>query len=621
MKRVIVFTVFIALLLGFTVKARTDDSYSGDISIMGRYVDDNDKMTKIGEYEERWSGAEAEINLNLQDFKFNGFFKDDDDWGAKLNLDIKRLLKIDGEIDRMFHYMGHEIPFPEGYPDYTDGFQIGSAPPYDHVVGNEAGSLNYNTSTGSGTGAGHKIVRFTDLNVGKDYYLRITRSAFSGSINIPSLPGLKLLYDFHRYTKTGHRQMYYMGSKCATCHVYTYGRDIDEESNTFKAGFRVTRKVWGFEYFHEVKTFEDNGNVHNFFPDPVHKPDSTANPFLGEVFYDENDHLSVNTTPDVKKNTDVLKFYLKGLPLYSKLVLSYVHSSVKSEHDDDALPDIMDANNDYNQEREDLTPDFDAFSVSFSSRPVKNLAVNAKYRHYSIDADNVNIVLYPVSPTTAGNPYGNPAQYPYKSDYVLDRSVDEYKLSFSYLLFSKYSISFGWEREDIDRDSKQMNSQNPNDPSFPNSPFTEDYDDTTTDTFFANFKGKLLKNLSFRFSFEYENVDDPFEFEKAKCPSGGNIRCTYDTWQYYRKLVGSADPEDSYTWKLSLTFTPTTSTIFGIHGKYSDQDNDKADWSKDDLSLGANLNLQPTKRFAFNIGYEYQRIKTETPVTVPIFDG
>ncbi len=636
MRRIGFIAVLLAFLLVFSVRpVKADDGAEkpkGSISVLGRYVDDDDSMTEIGEYEERWSGVESEVNFDYKTFKFEGFFKDDDDWGGKFRFDAKRIFQMKGDVNRMFHYMGHEVPFPEGYPNYTDGFNLESSPwVYDDVVANEGGSLNYTTNAGSGTGAGHKAVQFTDLNVGKDYYMRITRYATSGTFHVPTLPGLKLFYDFHRYEKSGHRQEYYMGGKCATCHIYTYGREIDERTNTFKAGFRLTRRLWGLEYYHEWKDFEDDAKPHNFYPDPVHHPQMGVNPFKGEVLYDENNLLSANTTPDVEKGTHVVKFYLKGLPLYSKLVMSYVHSHIKSEHDDDAFPDLMSSGGNYDEEREDLTPNFDAFFISLTSRPLRNLTVNARYRYYSIDADNTDVTLSPVDPSAVwplckklGSdpyPYGDPGHYTYKSDYVLDRDVNEFRFALSYIFSRKYTLSFGWEREDIDRDSKQMNSQNPLDPSFPDAPYTESYDDTTTDSFFVNLNGRPFEKLSFKFSFRYDNTDDPFEFEKAKCPSDGSIPCTYDTWQYLRRLVGSADPEDSYTWKLSLNFTPTKSLILGFNGRYSDQDNDDADWDKDILSLGANLNFQPTEKLTFNLGYEYQKIETKTPAVVPIFDG
>ena len=217
--------------------------------------------------------------------------------------------------------------------------------------------MSYTTSTGSGTGAGHKIVQFTDLNVGKNYHLRITRYVTSGIFHVPTLPGLKLFYNFNRYEKFGYRQMYYMGGKCAACHIYTYGRRINDRTNTLKLGLRITRKLWGLEYYYEYKDFEDKAKPHKFYPDPVHHPQLGANPFLGEVFYDENNSLYANTSPDVYKYTYVVKFYLKGLPFYSKLVASYVYSNIKSEYDD-AGYELMSSGGVYNKKRENLSPIF-----------------------------------------------------------------------------------------------------------------------------------------------------------------------------------------------------------------------------------------------------------------------
>ncbi len=633
--------IFLSLILCFSFFARAESiKPTGSVSIFGIYTDendrlDNDKMSALGEYEEWWSGGEGNIKLDFDSLKFEGYVRDDYDWFANLKFDAKRMFQFKGSVNRMFHYFGHEIPFPEGYPDYTDGFKIEYQGTYNwvynDVIANEAGSFNYATSAGSGTGAGGKIVRYTDLNVGKNYHIRITRYATSGIFHVPTLPGLKLFYDFNRYEKFGYRQMYYMGSKCATCHVYTYGRRINDRTNTLKLGLRITRKLWGLEYYYEYKDFEDKAKPRSFYPDEVHHPVKGANPFLGEVFYDENNLLYANTNPDVYKYTHVAKFYLKGLPFYSKLVASYVYSSIKSEYDDDAGYELMSSGGNFDKERENLSPYFYAFLISLTSRPLDNLTINAKYRYYSIDADNVDITLYPVNATAAwplcstlgGDPYpyGNPAHYTYKSDYVLDRDVNEVKLALSYIWKSKYTFSLGWEMENINRSSKQMNSQNPLDPNFPDSPYTKNYEDTTTNSVFLNFNGKPFKNLSFRFSFRYDYTDDPFEFKKAKCPSGGTKASTYDVWQYYRKLIGSADPENSYTTRLSLDFTPIKNLILGFNGKYIYQDNDDADWDKYIISVGANLTYQLTEKLTFNLGYEYQNIDTETPAVVPIFDG
>jgi len=655
MKRFVFLSIFLflSLILCFSFFARAESiKPTGSVSVFGIYTDendrlDNDKMSALGEYEEWWSGGEGNIKLDFDSLKFEGYVRDDYDWFANLGFDAKRMFQFKGSVNRMFHYFGHEIPFPEGYPDYTDQFKFYNSgkgwwsPPYDDVIANEYHGFKYYVGSDNGTGAGDKIVRFTDLNVGKNYYIRITRYATSGIFHVPTLPGLKLFYDFNRYEKFGHRQMYYMGSKCATCHIYTYGRRINERSNTLKLGLRVTRKLWGLEYYYEYKDFEDKAKPHSFNPDKVHHPaNENANPFLGIVFYDENNLLYANTSPDVYKYTHVVKFYLKGLPLYSKLVASYVYSNIKSEYDDDAGYDLMSSGGNFDKERESLSPHFYAFLVSLTSRPLNNLTVNAKYRYYSIDADNVDVTLYPVDPSAAWpdptcspitgtcsctgiqtHPYGDSAHYTYHSYYVLDRDVNEVKLALSYILKSKYVVSLGWEMENINRSSKQMNSQNPLDPNFPDSPYMESYDDTTTNSVFLNFNGKPFKKLSFRFSFRYDYTDDPFEFEKAKCPSDGDKCYIYDTWQYYRKLIGSADPENSYTTKLSLDFTPTKNLILGFNGRYSYQDNDDADWDKYILSLGTNLIFQLTEKLTFNLGYEYQNINTETPAVVPIFDG
>jgi len=84
---------------------------------LGLYTDendrlDNDKMSALGEYEEWWSGGEGNIKLNFDSLKFEGYVRDDYDWFANLKFDAKRMFQFKGSVNRMFHYLGHEIPFP-----------------------------------------------------------------------------------------------------------------------------------------------------------------------------------------------------------------------------------------------------------------------------------------------------------------------------------------------------------------------------------------------------------------------------------------------------------------------------------------------------------------------------
>ncbi len=709
MKRTLAF--LLAFFLVVPLSLRAGEKLKGEISFMPYHVEEDDSQVKVREYESEDVENSVEVKAKIEkgSFGFDVHFVDDEDWDAKMHFGLQRFFKVEAFGSKMPHYYGHEIPFPEGYPNYTtvrfDRFVIVNKPNIDRLpdnggagtpwagkpffrdvtgdgledfagmtkggraplvfvndIANEKAGKAFGWNDANGNGIvdagdgkyGGKHVQYTDLSVGDDYAITRTKFGADAEMNIPAVAGMKIFMNFHAETKEGTRQAYFMSSKCAACHINTYGREINELTKSFKAGLRITRKFWGFEYYHQKKDFTDSASPFVATFDPVGHPvtggyaspnlgvlrgvlANTGIDFKGRVLYGDGDQLPVNVTPDVQKTLDVFKLYLRGLPFYSKLLLSYVTTNTESQRDKDAPADI------YN--REDINSDFDAFSAKLTARPLKGLKLSFRFRHYEVDPDTVVVDLYnlnsrkyatvdhngdgvpdmvngwltigktpfgfaPVLEPMKNDPLYANGYYHYVSDYVLDRDVDEYGISLSYILFGKYTLNLSWDREDIDRGGKSYQA-----PGY-------DYDDTTVDTYTFSIGGNLLsKKVSARFTFKYDNIDDPFGLDAMKAPNGGCTGDIYDAWQASRILHGSADPEDVYTYKLNLTIQPFENLVLNLYGKYSDQDNDKADWDKDVLALGFMATASIGKRVTFNFGYDYQNIQTDAVLTTGLFDG
>ena len=408
-----------------------------------------------------------------------------------------------------------------------------------------------------GAGIGNFVVRSTDHDPGTEYSttngLLNTDVSFAVNKNVEFFVGHKMVM------RDGIHQGLTM-SHCANCHVESYGRKLDQTTNTLAAGARVNAGRFTADYTYENRTFEENAATPTkVFDNAVH-PVTLADVFLSRVQYDDGSGpLTFDLFPKFTKQTNTVRAAY-ALPGDGALSGNFTHASSFNDH-------------------AGFGSDFTGGHARVTIPLGKRAYLKALFRKYEIETESVFVdVVEPITPAgpAAGLTYAQqyPAMLPldYYTESAEVRSPTEMALELAFRPGKRSSINLGYEYEEVTRHEFAVEK-------------------TTTNLFKASAYWRPDKTLSLRARYEQAMISDPFaNINGAKpaalqlVPTPGGLPFGPQSLQYFemynsRMANLSGLPTDTIFLEGTATWSPSQMFTVSAHYRYRDQQNDELNYS------------------------------------------
>ena len=612
-RKICVLLTVLAFLGGFSLQvwAQDDGDTEFDVEVgVGYHITDyNGYPGKIGEYQVldhhstgpdlHFSGTAQNKDLYLN---FDGRYHENNDHEYHFNGDYRRILKQDFSYDRFQHWLDH------------DGLNNLSA-----------------TSMGGGGKYGPKTSH-EDFDAGKDYIIKCSEEKSDTVINLPFSKGAQLNVNYRRQIREGHRQALTI-SHCASCHVTSNGREVDEETEDFKIG--ATKKFdWltlSYNYFH--REFNERGkSPENPYDDAMHPVDNPNMPLGAPVDKSGNKYFNdriqydgttrpYNVVPDSEKDSHLVKV-LASLPMDTTFFASYIHSEVDNRNHN---PEVATDDN--------LEMDSDTVSARLTNRSFPGLNLSFKFRYLTIDNDDVyvdvnepndspvgpsaNSFWYDPAKTLAAGQY-NSFDPDFTRESAMSRDVTTLGFDARYQLLKKTSLRLGYEWEEVDRDNYAVDE--------------EGGTETETNTVKVVLNSRPHRKVKARIGYKWQDIDDPFVavnsvWEDVAFPSSPNPFGTstqYWERQDARSYSRSNQPTEVNEITADLTWSIQPNLGVTANYRYTDKQNDDvggSDWEQESHMPSINLWYAPTAKLSFNFSYIYDWTETKALACIPVYNG
>ncbi|MFO7691516.1 MAG: GSU2204 family CXXCH-containing (seleno)protein [Vicinamibacterales bacterium] len=566
--------VLVAALSG-SVLAQAPQPRTEGIVTAGAIVGSNDgNQNRLNEYEVAKDGTlpnfGAQVWGNNGSFKFDllashGGDNRDQKYGAYLSGGGGRF-KASVTFDRFLHRLDHD--------------------PLDYM---EAGVGNF-------------VVRSTDHDPGTEY--STANGLLSTDVSFAATKNVEFFVSHKMVMRDGVHQGLTM-SHCANCHVESYGRKLDQTTNTLAAGARINAGRFSADYTYENRTFEENAPTPtNTYDNAVH-PVTLADVFLNRVQYDDgNGPLTFDLFPKFTKQTSTVRAAY-ALPGDGAVSGNFTHSS---------------SFNDYSGFGSDFTGGHARVTIPLGKRAY----LRGLFRKYEIETESVFVdVVEPVSPAGpgAGLTYAQlyPAMLPldYNTESAASRSPTEMALELAFRPGKRSSINLGYEYEEISRETFHVEK-------------------TTSSLFKAAAYWRPDKTLSLRGRYEQAIISDPFANINAAKPAAlqlvptpggmpfGPLSLQYFEMYDSRMANLAAHPTDTLFLEGTATWSPSQQFTVSGHYRYRDQTNDELNYSTWGHAMhmpGVEIYVAPTPRFTMAAGWGYQKDTLDTVFSTLNFGG
>ncbi len=325
-------------------------------------------------------------------------------------------------------------------------------------------------------GVGNFVVRSTDHDPGTAY--STANGLLNTDVSFAATKNVEFFVSHKMVMRDGVHQGLTM-SHCANCHVESYGRKLDQTTNTLAAGARVNAGRFTMDYTFENRRFEENAPTPtNTYDNAIH-PVTLADVFLSRVQYDDgNGPLTFDLFPKFTKQTSTVRAAY-ALPGDGAVSGNFTHSS---------------STNDYSDFGSDFTGGHARVTIPLGKRAY----LKGLFRKYEIETESVFVdVVEPTAPAgpAAGLTYAQqyPAMLPldYNTESAASRSPTEMALELAFRPGKRSSINLGYEYEEITRETFHVEK-------------------TTTNLFKASAYWRPDKTLNLRARYEQAMTSDPF---------------------------------------------------------------------------------------------------------------
>lgn len=637
MRRLLLLIFVLVLVLAGQAKAE-EKPLEMEVSVGGSVNNYKDSPNRAAEYKSQvgmdsswYLGGKLRFNTKDLILNFEGNYIEKNDQRYQGSLDFRRLFTIKSSYNRFWHRLDRDLlenlqaqstelrggtfitPQKQPIPGMSDMKDIDNDGNYE---GSSASVWHSSYETHQKYGISHSF--WTNEAV----------------LRLPTLPGTTVGFT-HRFEERKGWDQARTLSKCSSCHVAAYSREIKEFTNDYMPYIETHLGKWTLKYSFMYRNFSSGddvlrhlylnaqGPVHNA---PLNPSFGSSNPsqFPGEgaLNYDySKGELPFARTPDSEKWQHLLKAKWDISPMQS-LNLGFVYSKARNNNSDDAEGGVGNLYGDFGK---NLEVKYSALTGNWHWRLRKDMTLTVKAKYHRMDGDDVYIdlptYLYPIK-----DQYGNDARnfdFNRKSAYDEDAFILATDLSWRYS--RKWLFRFGYELEYTDRNNAKEHHVT---------------SDTTKHLFKVGATWKPLNGLKVKADYKYLYIDSPYAFKHAACPKealattvGGTDytpvpNLTNDWYSYIvygrRQAETSNQPKYSHDLALKLDYLLNAKTNVNAYLKYLNAKNDDVDgydWEQNTFTGGINFNFIPHEKIGINLGYNYFLDKYQGMLCSSLYHG
>jgi len=621
------------LLLVATTSAYAEEegahlSGSWELGMSGINTDDN--AARVNEYGSVRAddGVSLAPKLDLE-FENGGFLLEIEsetmgprDQKHGLGIDAGRVFKLESEYSVLEHNLDHDNL--EHIGATVAGDLIGNQP---RVSTNNTAHLGADYTTDAEAQAQY------DEEMENDY--RITRREWKNEaeLTIPQLPNVTIKAGVRIEERDGIKQAI-TTSKCNSCHVEANAKDINERTEDFTVEAVGKFGLLTIEYEYLNRNFNEDADApyYNYLSSGsthANVADADALNYSGTSVYNE--------TPDNEKESHMVKARL-DLPRNTSISGSYVKADIESSKDGEAGV--------YSIDDDKLTSEFESFAVKGITR-LGDLTLSLRGSTYEIDGPDYMLYLDGRLQET-----NHTFDYPEHKESAESRDVDELSFDAVYRLAKSTTLRFGYEYEDEDRVEEELG-------------------ETETHTIKAALKTRFNNQLSGRFTYEYQNIDEPFAGAKVGIAQGLDVLGNYyhydatsglayidkavltdstiysslssegqalvdmlnlgndnGTAVYYwnsvypsRTLDSTNQPEDVHEAKVSTTWAPAANMSATLYARFRYEENDEVEYESTTYVPGFTFWYAPNSKLNLTMAYNFNREELENRICVGWYHG
>jgi len=569
---------------------------TGSVEVGAAGMSVTDEVNKVNEYNStrddnglnpymktNFGGGNEDVHVGV-DAEIMG----DDAQSVDLDLDAKRIFRMDGSYQEFNHWLSHD---QLNYMDATMKSQKQTFTPIGGSAPNPANDA----------GSANPSVLAQDLVADEDFLIIHKELELEGKVVIPSMPNVTLKTGFRQEEREGTEQEFSM-SHCSACHIEGNAKDIDETTTDITLGATGRFGMLTVDYEFMTRDFDDDSDGMTNVYLVGGKPDqdlTAASKFQGDrlLFDETNGYVPFSQTPDSEKDSHTLK---GRYDLSNDTVLSagYIYADIESNKKDDVGVTLS---------KSTLETEYDSYSMRASTR-FNNLRLTGFGRHEEIDASDNTLTFT----------YANGADVPLSVDRATyeseeSREITTFGGNAVYRINSGTSVRLGYEFEDIDREMDEAM-------------------DTETHTIKASVRYRPNSKFNTRASYMYQDIDDqfmhkhgnkgPIEEDFVYVPKVTNR--WYEEYFYaQREAEASSLPEEVHELKATATWSPSSEYSVTAYARYRMEENDLNfnTYEQDTFSPGVNVWWAPANNLNMTMAYNFNKQETENQMCVGWYHG
>ncbi len=633
MKRIAQYTI-LALCLVLVPVLSWAGQTTGSVGIGVQGVDIDDSREGAAEYLTADQGGNATFDMNINGnhsgikYDFGVNYLHEDDLGGQIDLDLKRYFRTKNSYQKFIHWLENDDLVNQNVdPDFRFPTGMTETNPY-YIAASSKAVFNKPQVMGPNVA----VARNTSW--GDDLYVTREELVSENEFLLPGAEFIKIHAKYRMEKREGYEQTKTL-SKCGGCHLAADKHKIDEETQDFQIGATAHLGLVTLDYTFLRRTFDENSNAPTYTY-------MSAGSLQKKMAIDASDgEMIYAATPDSEKDSHIIKAQV-ALPMNTAVFGSYVHTKI--ENNDAKSNNVGDVTI-----SDDPSYDYDAYAMRVTSSPVSFMTMSFKYRHEDLDADDVTVLFddSAYDPLGRNNQAVDPALYglhgyseehdgwPRERQSTLSRDIDTYGAEVKAKVFKRTNLLLGWEREVEDVDVEW---------------------ETTTDIYSIALNSRLVKNLSLRLQYSYEDIDDPFANEHAAyanpdamiqwlkgnqdltcglpacsikgMPSPGNPKASEYTVMYNsRQLDLTSEPESAHRFKAHATYNITPRIVASGHFQYGleevkiDAPGHGNTFDKEMYAVGADLFIAPLDNLTFTLAYNYMDMEDQAFLSSVAYGG